>query len=181
MAEGSCPHPYFGPTEDILGLALMGMWLMLVVAGFVIVVGALSWLVVRWRTSIIILASGVLMLAVVYFGGRLFLRHFDAAYVFRWQLGTDELARLQRELQTREADLERYGREHPDWSNEQIVKGFIATNTLPKRFYFSDPEIPPLVFLISDWRDTVPRVVIHFGCSNNMVFDSKTMALQQID
>ena len=52
---------------------------------------------------------------------------------------------------------------------------------LPKRFYFSDPEIPPLVFLISDWRDTVPRVVIHFGCSNNMVFDSKTMALQQID
>jgi hypothetical protein len=48
-------------------------------------------------------------------------------------------------------------------------------------FQFTKPNIPPLDFKVSDWRDTVPRIVVGFGCSNNVVFDSATMTVEQSD
>jgi len=118
-------------------------------------------------------------MALACFGG--FLAMPDAGVAFRSQFSADDLARLQRELQMREADLERYGREHPGLSNSQIVEGFLATRHRREGFYFSDPAVPPLFFNVSDWRDNVPRVVVSLGCDNNIVFDSTTMDIEQLD
>ena len=101
--------------------------------------------------------------------------------LLRSQFGTDDLARLQHELQVREADLERYSHKYTGVSNSQIVEGFLATYQRPNGLYFSDPTVPPLFFKVSDWRDTVPRIVVDFGCSNNAVFNSTTMAIEQLD
>jgi hypothetical protein len=46
-------------------------------------------------------------------------------------------------------------------------------------FHFSDPTVPPVSFEVSAWRDKVPRIVVCFGCSNNIVFDSATMEIEQ--
>ena len=60
------------------------------------------------------------------------------------------------------------------------VKSYLATHDLPA-FQFSKPNIAPLDFKVSDWRDTVPRVVVGFGCSNNVVFNSANMTVEQSD
>ena len=66
--------------------------------------------------------------------------------LLRSQFGTDDLARLQHELQVREADLERYSHKYTGVSNSQIVEGFLATYQRPNGLYFSDPTVPPLFF-----------------------------------
>ena len=122
-----------------------------------------------------IFASGVLMLA-----ARSFAR-VDPVFSLPSQFGADNLARLQRELQVREADLERYGREHPGLSNKEVVRGFLITNQRSGDFHLSGAAAPPLFFKFSDWRGKVPCIVVSFGCNNNIVFNSATMQIEQID
>ena len=169
MPEHCQPHPYFGLIEMLWSFMLPT----LVVAAIFILLGGASWIWSRSRAGPVVLACGVLMVAGC-------LGDIDRA-VLRWLFGAGDFARLQRELQMREADLARYGVEHPGWSNSQIVKGFLSTNGRPNGFYFSEPAVQPLFFKVSDWRDEIPRVVVSFGCSNNMVFDSMTMKIEQLD
>jgi hypothetical protein len=108
---------------------------------------------------------------------------------FRWgdegamrgAFGDDNWTRLQRELQAREADLAQYGREHSGLTTSELVKGYIATHRRIPAFHFADSNVAPLHFKISGWRDTVPRVVVSFGCDNNVLFNSATMAVEQVD
>lgn len=175
--EQSCPHPYFSLTELVWFASVPVMLVVAVVAGLLILVGGVLWLRTRSRLGAIIQLSGVLLL-VAWFGG--FIAP-NAGSAFRSQFSADDLARLQRELQLREADLARYSREHANVSNSQIVKGFLETHRRWDGFYFSDPKVPPLFFKVSDWRDKVPRVVVSLGCSNNIVFYSLTMDIEQLD
>jgi len=170
MPAYPCPHPYF-PSELLWVLAVP---MLLLMASFLVVVGGLHWIATRSKIGVAIVASGALIVPAAFAGivDRLMLRSL---------FGTEDLARLQHELLIREADLERYGREYPGLSNSQIVEGFLATHQRPNGFFFDDPAVPPLFFKVSDWRDTVPRIVVDFGCSNNAVFDTTTMAIEQLD
>ena len=106
---------------------------------------------------------------------------FGDGLIMRWRFGADDWARLQRELRAREADLEQYGRENPGRTTSQLVEGYLATRYRSDGFHFADPTIPPLYFKISEWRDVVPRVVVSFGCYNNVVFNSATMTVEGSD
>jgi hypothetical protein len=101
--------------------------------------------------------------------------------VMRFAFGAEDWKRLQRELQAQEADLAQYGREHAGLTTSQLVKGYLETDRPWPQFHFANPRVPPLDFKISDWRDAVPRVVVGFGCHNNVVFDSATMSVEQSD
>jgi hypothetical protein len=102
-------------------------------------------------------------------------------FLMRAFLGAEDWTRLQRELQVREADLAHYGRAHAGLTTSQLVKGYLSTHRPLPQFHFTDPRVPPLDFKISDWRDAVPRVVVGFGCDNNVLFNSATMAVEQSD
>jgi hypothetical protein len=43
------------------------------------------------------------------------------------------------------------------------------------------PEYPRPHPCFCDWRDEVPRVVVSFGCGNNVSFDSASMEVEQSD
>jgi len=153
MQEDCSRHPYFALTED---LSLFAMPTTFIVSVLLILVGGVIWIWTRSGVSASILVPGVLMLAAR------FAIVADPGFVLRWQIGTDDLAKLQRELQMQEADLERYGRERPGLSNKQIVKDFLADDQRPIRFYFMDPAVPPVFIKASSWRDRVARVVVSF-------------------
>jgi hypothetical protein len=121
-------------------------------------------------------AIGVTTLAACYAVAR-----WGDELIMRVAFGTDDWTRLQHELQTREADLAQYCRENAGMTTSQLVEGYIATDRGMPWFRFADASIPPLYFKISDWRDTVPRVVVSFGCSNNVLFNSTTMAVESSD
>ena len=103
--EQSCPHPYFSLTELMWFVSMPVMLGVMVVAGLLILVGGVLWLRTRSRVGAIISTIGVLSL-VAWFGGFIVP---DAGTAFRSQFSVDDLARLQRELQVREADLARVG------------------------------------------------------------------------
>jgi len=163
-------HPYF--TESFMFLGFMGMFL----AVGVVVLAGLVGIVTRWLTPAgPLAAAGVLMLLVAYATAR-----WGDGLVMRWAFGSDDWARLHQELEAHEADLAQYRRESAGLTTSQIVKSYLAAHHLPA-FQSSKPNIPPLDFKVSDWRDTVPRVVVGFGCSNNVVFNSTTMTVEQSD
>lgn len=169
--ELPCPHPYF--SEDAQGLAVMGQFLAL----GLFVLAPIVWLIARWWVpAAVVMAFGALTLL----ASRAAFRWGDE-HAMRGTFGPDDWARLQRELQAHEADLTRYARDHAGLTTPELVKGYLATHPRWPAFQLSDPSIAPLHFKISDWRDTIPRVVVGFGCDNNVVFNSSTMAVEQID
>jgi hypothetical protein len=165
--EYPCPHPYF--SEYALAFAGMGV----LPAVGLLVLGGLVWIGTR---RLALAGMGVVTLAACYV-----IASWGDELSMRVAFGTDDWARLQHELQAREADLAQYCREHAGLTTAQLVKGYIASDRRLPWFHFADPSIPPLYFKISDWRDTVPRVVVSFGCSNNVLFDSTTMAVESSD
>jgi hypothetical protein len=168
--EPSCHHPYFSEVAMLLGA--LGM---LLAVGLVVLAG-LIWIGTRrLKPGGPMAAVGVLTFLVCFAVGR-----WGDALIMRLGFGSDDWARLQRELQAHEADLAQYSRENAGLTTSQLVEGYIATHALPE-FQFTNPKIPPLDFKVSDWRDTVPRVVVGFGCYNNVVFNSATMAVEQSD
>ena len=174
MTTESCPHPYFSALETWFFVAPLAL---LALAIFLAFMGSLLWFATRsWMGALIV--AGAALLGAVGFGA---FGDIVDWFVVRWQFPSDDLARLQRELQDREADLERYGQEHPGVSTSRIGKDYLASRHRRTGFYFSDPEVPPVYFKVSDWRDAVPRVVVSFGCGNNVVFNSTTMGLEQLD
>lgn len=169
--EYPCPHPYF--SEDAMAFAVMGQFLAL----GLFVLAVLAWIGTRWLALAgAVVAMGVLTLLACYAALR-----WGDELIMRGAFGADNWSRLQRELRAREADLVQYSRENPGLTTSQIVKGYIATHRRLPGFHFADPNIPPLYFKISDWRDTIPRVVVSFGCDNNVVFNSATMVVEQVD
>ena len=169
--EYPCPHPYF--SEYALGFAFVGQFL---VVGLFVLAG-LVWI----RTRRLPLAGIVAAMGLLTLLARHAALRWGDELIMRGAFGADNWARLRRELQAQEADLAQYGREQPGLTTPQLVKGYIATHPRSPGFHFADPSIPPLYFKISDWRDTVPRVVVGFGCSNNVVFNSATMTVEQSD
>ena len=142
----------------------------------VVVLAGLVWLGTRrLRPAGPLAAVGVLTFLASYAVG-----HWGDELIMRLGFGSDDWMRLQRELQAHEADLAQYSRENAGLTTAQIVKSYLATHDLPA-FQFSKPNIPPLDFKVSDWRDTVPRIVVGFGCSNNVVFNSANMTVEQSD
>jgi hypothetical protein len=137
-----------------------------------VVLGGLVWIATRQRT---LAAIGVLT-----FLASLATAHWGDTLLMRVAFGADDWSRLQRELQAHEADLAQYSRENAGQTTPQLVEGYLATHDLPA-FHFTQPKIPPLDFKVSDWRDTVPRIVVGFGCYNNVVFNSATMGVEQSD
>jgi hypothetical protein len=141
------------------------------------VLAVLVWIGTRWLTLTgTVAAAGLLTLLASYAAVR-----WGDERIMRGAFGADDWVRLQRELQEREADLEQYGRENVGLTTQQLVKGYIAAHRRLPAFQFADPNVLPLHFKISDWRDVVPRVVVSFGCDNNVVFNSATMAIEQVD
>ena len=169
--EYPCPHPYF--SEDALGLAIMGQYLAL----GLVVLAIIVWLITRWWVP----AGIVMAFAALTFLACHAAFHWGDKHAMRGAFGADDWARLQRELQAREADLAQYTRDHAGQTTAELVKGYIAARDRWRAFQPTDPNIAPLHLEISDWRDTVPRVVVSFGCDNHVVFNSTTMAIEQID
>lgn len=154
-------------------LAAMGRFL----AVGLFVLAVLVWIGTRWLAFAgVVAAMGVLTLLACYAAVR-----WGDQLIMRGAFGADNWTRLQHELQAREADLAQYSRENAGLTTSQLVKGYIAAHRRLPGFHFADPNIAPLHFKISDWRDTRPRVVVSFGCDNNVVFNSATMAVEQID
>jgi hypothetical protein len=142
----------------------------------VVALGGLIWIGARRLTPAgPVAAVGVLMFLVFFATAR-----WGDGLIMRLGFGADDWTRLQRELQAHEADLAQYSRENAGLTTSQLVQGYLATHRLPA-FHFAKPNIAPLEFKVSDWRDTVPRIVVSFGCSNNVVFNSATMTLEQSD
>jgi hypothetical protein len=149
----------------------------LYVAVGLFVLGSLIWMGTRRRALAVSAAGmGVSMLFASYASAR-----WGDELIMRMSFGADDWTSLQHELQAREADLARYCRENAGLTTSQLVEGYIATDRSLPWFHFAEPNIPPLSFKISDWRDTVPRIVVSFGCSNNVLFNSKTMAVESSD
>jgi hypothetical protein len=170
-AEYPCPHPYF--SENAMFFASMGPFL----AVGLFVLGGLAWIGTRWLALAgTVTGMGVLTLLACYAAAR-----WGNELIMRGTFGVDDWTRLQRELQAREADLAQYVRDNAGQTTSQLVEGYLASHRGLPGFHFADIQIAPLHFKISDWRDTVPRVVVSFGCDNNVVFNSATMAVEQID
>jgi hypothetical protein len=169
--EYPCPHPYF--SEYALAFAGMGLYpaVGLFVLGVLVCIGTR-----RLARAGTVAAMGVVTLAACYAIAR-----WGDELIMRVAFGTDDWTRLQHELQAREADLAQHCRENAGLTTSQLVERYIATDRRMPWFHFADPNIPPLYFKISDWRDTVPRVIVSFGCSNNVLFNSTTMAVESSD
>jgi hypothetical protein len=166
--EHTCLHPYF--SESASAFALLGIF----VGVGLLTLGGLVWIVTRRRgaTGVIV---GTLVLPACYATLR-----WGDEFVMRSSFGTHDWERLQGELQSQEAELTRFAVANPGLTTSQLVAAFVATHTT-RVFEFSDSSIPPLTFKISDWRDTVPRVVVGFGCDNNVLFNSAKMSVEQSD
>lgn len=155
-----------------MALAAMGMLL----AVGLVVLGGLIWIGTRRLTP----AGPVAALGMLTFLVSCATARWGDALIMRLGFGADDWTRLQRELQAHEADLAQYSRKNAGLTTSQLVKGYLETHRLPA-FHFTKPNIAPLDFKVSDWRDTVPRIVVGFGCSNNVVFNSASMTVEQSD
>jgi len=172
VPEYPCRHPYF--SEIAAGLVVVcGPFLVL---GLFVLAG-LVWFGTReLRLAGKLAAMGLLTVLACYVVAR-----WGDEFLMRTFFGAEDWTRLQQELQAREADLARYGGEHAGLTTSQIVEGYLATHRPLPQFHFTESRVRPLDFKISDWRDAVPRVVVGFGCDNNVVFNSATMAVEQSD
>lgn len=163
-------HPYF--TENFQFLGFMGMFF---AVGLVVLAGFVG-IVTRRRKP----AGPLSAVAVLTFVASYTVARWGDGLILHWAFGSDDWRRLQHELQAHEADLAQYRRENAGLTTSQLVKG-LSRNPSPACVSFHQAQHPPLDFKVSDWRDTVPRVVVGFGCSNNVVFHSATMTIEQSD
>jgi hypothetical protein len=141
MPQEPCRHPYF--SEAGFALAAIGVLLAL----GLLVLAALIWITTRRRSP----AGPVAALGVLSFLASRATGHWGDALIMRLGFGADDWTRLQHELQAHEADLAQYSREHAGLTTPLLVKGYLATHSLPA-FQFTKPSVPPLDFKVSDWR-----------------------------
>jgi len=164
-------HPYFPgePPPEHLPFYLIWLALRFVVLGGVCGAVARYWLWFMKAARICALCAGLLLIP-----SPLFLIPFLLRQTGEWQA-------LRRTLQAHESELRRYAAAHPGWNSKQIVAGFLRERPRLSEFRFADPTVEPLYFKVSDWRDTVPRIVVAYNACNNAVFDSDTMWVEVSD
>lgn len=171
-AYDPCPgHPYFPgePAPEELFLLVIRSALLPVVVGALCWAAARCW--PRFMKAARICAASAACIVVL---SPLLLLPFALRQTGEWRA-------LRRTIQAHELSLRVYAAAHPGWTNKQIVAGFLRDGPQLPEFHFEDTSVTPVYFKVSDWRDTVPRIVVAYNACNNALFDPDTMWVEQSD